>query len=487
MISRIYVVYDNSLEPCYDVKNIIGEKSFGEVIYKRKTLRDRLFEVINKYSFISRIIKINNELDWHKCESIISNSNKETKIFHLFSEYVIKDENEFDLIIQKMQYVKENILIIDNDEIIGIIFDNTEAYIKYLKNTVMLRNSKLACNEIETSTMQTKAFFGLNNLSNFLQYITGGFDARFFNSLSGDEYIVTKSSTNKDKIKSEYMFYYLIPDEMKKWFVIPYNYTETDTTASYTMERLHMTDVAIRWVHGAIAIDEFEKLLKRIFYFIDSRKEKPISKEEYENVSNKLYINKLKQRIESLKNHEKYFYFEQYIKVGTKYNDIDEIINKYILLYNKFVKSSTPEYKSVIGHGDLCFSNMLYNKETATLKLIDTKGAQKEEDIWTNPYYDIAKLSHSICGKYDFFNNGMYEIKMDLDLKFELTIDFDNSEYINIFKKYLKKSGYDYNMIRILESSLFLSMLPLHMDFPQKVFGFLLNAINILEEIESNV
>ena len=41
--------------------------------------------------------------------------------------------------------------------------------------------------------------------------------------------------------------------------------------------------------------------------------------------------------------------------------------------------------------------------------------------------------------------------------------------------------------MRIYEASLFLSMLPLHIDNPHKVFGFILNVKNILKEIEENV
>ena len=41
--------------------------------------------------------------------------------------------------------------------------------------------------------------------------------------------------------------------------------------------------------------------------------------------------------------------------------------------------------------------------------------------------------------------------------------------------------------MRLYEASLFISMLPLHIDYPQKVLGFILNAINILKEIEENV
>ena len=98
----------------------------------------------------------------------------------------------------------------------------------------------------------------------FLNFITGGFDARFFNALLGDAYTVTKKSSKKEKIKSEYNFYYWLPDNMKMWFVMPFDYKEEKDFASYTMERYHMTDIAIRFVHGAVDEAEFKDILDKL-------------------------------------------------------------------------------------------------------------------------------------------------------------------------------------------------------------------------------
>ena len=106
-----------------------------------------------------------------------------------------------------------------------------------------------------------------------------------------------------------------------------------------------------------------------------------------------------------------------------------------------------------------------------------------EEELWTDRYYDIAKLSHSICGRYDFFNSALFDIRINEKFQYELHIDFDNTKYMEIFKNVLEKNGYDYLTVRLYEASLFLSMLPLHIDYPYKVFGFILNVSNILEEI----
>ena len=117
--------------------------------------------------------------------------------------------------------------------------------------------------------------------------------------------------------------------------------------------------------------------------------------------------------------------------------------------------------------------------------MIDPRGALEEKDLYIEPHYDIAKLSHSIFGSYDFFNAGLYNIKKNSSP--HLNIQNKNKEMLNIFKNYLKNNNYDYNIIRLFETSLFLSMLPFHIDNPHKIIGFILNAINIMEELEKNV
>ena len=50
----------------------------------------------------------------------------------------------------------------------------------------------------------------------------------------------------------------------------------------------------------------------------------------------------------------------------------------------------------------------------------------------------------------------------------------------------LSENGYDYDLVRVYEAGLFLSMMPFHMDQPGKVLGFLLNAIRIMEEVKES-
>jgi len=139
-----------------------------------------------------------------------------------------------------------------------------------------------------------------------------------------------------------------------------------------------------------------------------------------------------------------------------------------------------------MSHGDLCFSNILYHKESNFLKFIDPRGGESASEIYLDEYYDLAKLSHSILGGYDFVVSGLYSIELGRDFQIKInSVLFDsNIEQKKIFKTMVEENNYDYTFVRLCEASLFLSMLPLHADDPNRMLAFLITADNILGEVE---
>ena len=62
-------------------------------------------------------------------------------------------------------------------------------------------------------------------------------------------------------------------------------------------------------------------------------------------------------------------------------------------------------------HGDFCFSNILYDFKSQSIKVIDPRGLSgdgKEQSIYGDLRYDVAKLAHSVIGKYDFIIAGRF-------------------------------------------------------------------------------
>jgi hypothetical protein len=64
----------------------------------------------------------------------------------------------------------------------------------------------------------------------------------------------------------------------------------------------------------------------------------------------------------------------------------------------------------------------------------------------------------------------------------ELTVN-KNHNYHEIFKSFLDDFKLDLHVVRLIESSLFLSMLPLHIEDTKKVFSLALRSVEIYEDL----
>jgi hypothetical protein len=86
------------------------------------------------------------------------------------------------------------------------------------------------------------------------------------------------------------------------------------------------------------------------------------------------------------------------------------------------------------------------------------------------PYYDLAKISQCIYGGYDFINN-----EVETDMKKDFNKEF--RELVHMF-------GLNFKLCRLIESSHFIAMLPLHINSKNKVLRFANKAIDVFEEIQ---
>ncbi len=487
---RILVVLDDTVKTSEVLEDVIGNRTYSEIVIKRLSLKDRFTRVIDKEFHDYALESVTSSYQLEELNSTIEKRfGNDTRVLHFLANNYISEEDSLALTLNKLFYVDDVYCLRSENEqagIVGLMCPNLQSYRAFLERVQKSdRHQSREAMESVAASIPIEGVVDISVMENFIRCIAGTFDARYFNQLKGDEYTVTKFSANKMKIKSEYMFYHLLPEDMQFWFVEPFNYRETEDGASYTMERLHMTDLALKWINGSVGEKEFSRILDKYFYFFGSRYSRPVSKEEYSEISEKLYSEKVRNRISDFKKMPIYGEIDKLLSINGK--NLDEIVTRYFNLKDKVEQTSKRETISVIGHGDPCFTNAMYNKTTMTLKFIDPKGALTEDELWTNPYYDIAKLSHSICGRYDFLNNNLFDISVGEQLEAELHIDFDNSKFIELFRKKLESEGYDYLLIRLYEVSLFLSMLPMHIDNPRKVYGFILNAENIMKEIERDV
>ncbi|MCR5249870.1 MAG: hypothetical protein K6E50_04625 [Lachnospiraceae bacterium] len=482
---KVIVVFDDTGKKSEVISDIIGDKGFADVVVKKRRLEEY---------YRDELEKLYPELTWKKLHSLFEfadlgeelehKNSGDVRILHCISDHLISDAQKAGLSFKKLLYVDVPYAMLVNGKPVAAMFPSAETYLEFVREISAGKKPRDLIRECR-ERFEAEGLADIGQIGNFIQCVTGNFDSRYFNTLKGDEYTLVKSSSNKEKIRAEYQFYHLLPEDMKFWFVLPFDFRETDGGASYRMERLHMTDLAIKWVHGSMDEAEFGELMDKYFYFFSCRHEKKCSREEYRKTADALYVTKVKERLKALKELKEYKKIESLLS-STGAPGVDALADRYFALKEKIEKKTEYPARLVIGHGDPCFANALYNKSTRTLKFIDPRGATTEEALWTDPYYDVAKLSHSVCGSYDFFNNALFDIRIGEGFEPELELPFDNRAYVKIFRQRLEESGFDYHSVRLYEVSLFLSMLPLHMDNPLKVLGFILNAAAILEEIEKN-
>lgn len=484
MSKKLIVVYDNTAIPGEHFQDIIGDSSYADVIFERKTFRQRIYEQLWSTGCVEKILGLEHKFYFDRIKQQLKAQKSDFAILHLFSYAGVRDMDEFTQLLQKLQY-SVNDVFYSAASVLFYFFNDPEEYIDKMENLYKNGQNYFADDRKLFERVQVECFYDFSFYSDFLKYISGGFQARYFNTLISNDYVVTKRSSDKTKMKKEYMYYHLLPPEMQMWCVLPFDYREEKDYASYSMERYGVTDMAIKWVHHSINLFEFEEFLQKAFLFLKSRPQKNIAQDEYQKVQNQLYIDKVKDRLALLKKHERFPELESLLTHVEGYSSIDDLFDIYYHLYGQIQKQQKHTPVLAIGHGDFCFSNILYDKQTHLMRLIDPKGALEEKDLWTDPYYDIAKLSHSICGLYDLFNSDLFDITINANMKLSLDIDRydDMQQYKIAFQKALEQNGFSYLLTRLYEASLFLSMLPLHMDNPKKVLGFLLNARNIIQEI----
>jgi hypothetical protein len=325
----------------------------------------------------------------------------------------------------------------------------------------------------------------LAHIGDFLSFTSGSTATRHFNQVQIDDYYYTKSSTDKHKMFAEYSFYGLVPESMRPWLIQPFDYQEQGDRASYKMLRYYLADSALQWVHGAFNAKTFASFVDRLLFFIAERPRKVCNKEQSATAARELFVDKVEARVQQFLALKEGQRVNALAASATPDLDLNRQLKRYLRLYARHEKGFVFDHMSV-GHGDPCFSNILYDQQRYLLKLIDPKGAVNQAGIWTHPLYDLCKVSHSALGDYDFINNGMYSVGFSDHNHLVLRLEHTNHATLKpIFQHRIKTMGHDERIMRLGEASLFLSMLPLHVDYPNKAIAFMLKAKKILDEVDN--
>lgn len=264
---------------------------------------------------------------------------------------------------------------------------------------------------------------------------------RFYNKIEMTSRGIRKTCNNSKKGEAEVFFYENVPDVLKSYFPQIMNHGSSADGYFYEIEKIQLFDMSRFLIHQSMSSSDWKTFFSEIKKYLSLSPFKKVGKEKVQASLHELLVKKLEQRL------EEFIFHNPHQKKSIQWS------SHLVAALEKNISQITAE-NLYFSHGDLCFSNILYNKQTQELKLIDPRGSLDISGLYLPLFYDIAKLSHSVYGGYDRI---MAQLEKPQEPPLSLEKEFA------LFVEHLKM---DMSFIRLIEASLFLSMLPLHSDNP---------------------
>ncbi len=190
-----------------------------------------------------------------------------------------------------------------------------------------------------------------------------------------------------------------------------------------------------------------------------------------------------------MKNMCKTFYQDKTINRINLFSDLNpqyvlpKTVNKEKIFSLKYILKKIPwnlvnNGTACFIHGDLNFSNILYNKKNDKFMLIDWRQDFAGEIDFGDIYYDLAKLYAGITMNFNHIIKGQYKyIEKNRDLKISFKSWNQSNEYKKILEDFIIKRGFDLKKVKLLSGLTYLNMAALHPEPINKIliaFGLLI-------------
>jgi hypothetical protein len=305
---------------------------------------------------------------------------------------------------------------------------------------------------------------------------------RAFNELLIDPKWIEKSSSKSIKIEAEANWFASIPAPLRNYIPQFLGANYENDSVSYRLEYLHQTALNELFVFGELPTVIWQQIINRCLEFIIDCRKFTVTETITTNTLDELFINKTKKRLDEFCqskgiSSQQVWYFNSGLSIS-----IQDILKE----SQKYLPSDDLEH-SVL-HGDFCFSNILYDFRAGRLKTIDPRGLSlnNELTIYGDTRYDLAKLSHSILGMYDWIVAGYYTVEIkNKCINFEIAGIAKHKATQQLYIDLIgKKFGLSALNLYAMQIQLFLSMLPLHADDSARQDALLANVFRLYQILE---
>lgn len=361
-------------------------------------------------------------------------------------------------------------------------FDDREESMSSFYQALMLYSESHSLKPVQTSK-----WFDIGHIDRY--YDTQlEVKSREFNhiTIDKDRGILKKTSDDKEKFIGEILWYLKLPADIE--YVRPriFSYSTEYNNPYISMEYYSYHTLHELFLYGDLTSSQWKDIFNRILFVCNDFKRYTVNDNSIQSSLENMYLHKTISRLDKLRDDGR---FEQFFKNniavnGVVYESLDCVCQhlKKVIPQMLFDVSSF----SII-HGDLCFANIMVDSNLSFVKVIDPRGKFGSFDIYGDTRYELAKLFHSVDGKYDFLIKDLFDVEFD---SYECSINFkikDRVRDYDLYQLFLKvfeeEIGEDLKKIELIEALLFLSMIPLHGESVRHQMAMLGTGLKILDRV----
>lgn len=382
----------------------------------------------------------------------------------------------------------------ENNVFCGIFsFSKPKQFISEITTEGNFYNALIKYNQVQKmDVVNEQSWLDFGHIEEYTKNVMTEVETRFFNQITIDpkKGTLKKSSDDTVKLIKEIEWYLKIPKELD--YIAPRIF---DYSLSYSSPYVEMEYYAYPTLHNAYIYsnyslakwsDIFDVLLRVNKMFRKYKLE--IENEKLNQTLHTLYVKKTIERLNQLKSDPMFkSYFNDKIKINGKlYSSLNEIL----LTLEKNVETYLFNITELnVIHGDYFFANILFDTKYNFIRVIDPRGDFGGHGIFGDYRYDLAKLSHSVNGKYDYIIEDRFKLEYtESEIKFKILAKNTVEDIKDVFES--KIDSKLLGEIKLIESLLFLSMVPLHADFKERQLVMLATGIEnynkAIKELEQN-
>lgn len=314
-----------------------------------------------------------------------------------------------------------------------------------------------------------------------------GVAARSFNTISIDDKrgILKKSSANKEKLIDEIKWYLKLPNQIQYLAPRIYDYSLNYDNPYVSMEFYGYHTIHESYLYSDLPLVRWKEIFNKLLFIIEDMERYKVAPDKglVDAALYDIYVTKTFDRLNKLRNEPEFagLFNDDLIINGKGYSSLEYYLQSLPDLINKIIIEEFDGVFNII-HGDLCFANILIEDNYNFMRVIDPRGSFGSFDIYGDSNYELAKLLHSLEGKYDFIIEDLFDVTKKGNY-IDFSIYDKNRGVLEIFNDVFADKLKNILPIRLIEATLFLSMVPLHDDYPSRQYVMLATGIILLDKV----